>query len=64
MAVLFLNHPSTEMHFCVDFNVDGLSNFTRKQKLCLLLRSYNMIHTVDFPTRFQNHHSSTIDNIF
>jgi hypothetical protein len=33
-------------------------------KLSLLLGAYNVIHMVDFPTRFQNGHSSEIDNIF
>ena len=29
-----------------------------------LLGSFNMLHTVNFPTRLQNNHSSAIDNIF
>ena len=30
----------------------------------VLLGSFNMLHTVNFRTRFQNNHSSAIDNIF
>ena len=64
MALLSLNMPSTEILICRDFNVDYLLSCNYKQKLLLLLGAYNMMHTVDFPTRFQNGHSSAIDNIF
>jgi hypothetical protein len=64
MALLSLNNPSMEILICGDFNVHFLSNCNRKQNLSLLLGAYNMIHTVDFPTRIQNGHSSAIDNIF
>ena len=64
LALLSLNNPYMEVLLCGDFNVDYLSNCTRKQELSILLGTYNMIHTVDFPTRLQNGHSSTIDNIF
>jgi hypothetical protein len=64
MVLLSLNNPSMEILICGDFNVDYLSKCTRKQKLSLLLGAYNMIHTVDFPTRIQNGHSSAIDNTF
>jgi hypothetical protein len=64
LAVLSLNNPSTEILICGDFNVDYLSNCSHKRKLSLLLGVYNMMHRVDFPTRFQNGHSSAIENIF
>jgi endonuclease/exonuclease/phosphatase family metal-dependent hydrolase len=64
MALLSLKNPSMEILICGDFNVDYLSNCTHKQKLSLLLGAYNMIHTVDLNTRFQNGHSSATDNIF
>ena len=64
MAVFSLNKPSKEILICGDFNVDYLSRCKPKQKLSLLLFAYNMMHTVDFPTKFQNGHSSAIDNIF
>jgi hypothetical protein len=64
MALLSLNKPATEMLICGDYNVDYLLSCIHKQKLSLLLGGYNMMHTVDFPTRYQNGHSSAIDNIF
>ena len=64
MALLSLNKPATEILICGDFNVDYLLSCNHKQKLSLLLGAYNMTHTVDFPTRSQNGHSSAIDNIF
>jgi hypothetical protein len=57
MALLSLNNPSTEILIGGDFNVDYLSNYNNKQTLSLLLGAYNMLHTVDFPTSFQNGHS-------
>jgi len=62
-ALLSLDKPSMEILICGDFNVDYLLNCTQKQKLSLLLDAYNMIHTVDFPTRIQNSHFSAIDNV-
>ena len=63
MALLCLNKATMEILICGD-NVEFLLNCNHKQKLSLLLRAYNMMHTVDFPTRSQNGHSSAIDNIF
>jgi hypothetical protein len=63
-ALLSLNNQSMEILVCVDFNVAYLSNCNHKQKLSSLLGAYNMMHTVDFPTRFQNGHSSAIDSSF
>jgi endonuclease/exonuclease/phosphatase family metal-dependent hydrolase len=54
----------TEFVICGDVNIYFLSDSYRKQQLSQLLGSYNMLHTVNFPTRFQNNHSSAIDNIF
>jgi hypothetical protein len=49
---------------CGDFNVDYLLNNNRKQQLLVLLSTFNMIPTVNFPTRLQNNHASSIDNVF
>jgi hypothetical protein len=46
------------------FNVDYLLNDNQKQQLLALLTSFNMIHTVNFPTRLQNNHASAIDSVF
>lgn len=63
-ALFFLYRPSTEFLVCGDFNVDYLLNDDRKQQLSVLLSTFNMIHTVNFPTRLQNNHASAIDNVF
>jgi endonuclease/exonuclease/phosphatase family metal-dependent hydrolase len=56
--------PFTEFLICGDFNVIYLQNCNQKQQLSVLLGTFNMIHTVNFPTRVQNYHASAIDNIF
>jgi hypothetical protein len=63
-ALLFLYRPSTEFLVCGDCNVDYLLNSNKKQQLLVLLRTFNMIQTVNFPTRFQNNHASATDNVF
>jgi len=63
-ALLSLNKPSTKILICGDCNVDYLSRCNHKQKLSLLLGAYNMMHTVDFQTRFRDGHSSAIENMF
>jgi hypothetical protein len=35
-----------------------------KKKMNLLLASYNLLSTVNFPTKLQNNSSTAIDNIF
>jgi endonuclease/exonuclease/phosphatase family metal-dependent hydrolase len=49
---------------CGDFNVDYILNSNHKQQLSVLLRTFKMVHTVNFPTRFQNNHVTAIDNVF
>jgi hypothetical protein len=36
----------------------------KKRKMGLLLASFNLVSTVDFPTRLQNNPATAIDNIF
>ena len=64
LAFLSLNNPYMEVLICGDFNVDYLCNCTHKRELSILLGTYNMTHTLDFPTRLQNGHSSAIDTVF
>jgi hypothetical protein len=63
-ALLFLFKQSVELLICGDINVDYLSSSNRKQQLSLLLGTYNIMHMVDFFTRFQNCHLSATDNVF
>ena len=58
-----LHRPKTEFIICGDVNVDYLCDDIRKQQLSQLSGSYNMLHTVNFPTRFQNSFDSAIDNV-
>jgi exonuclease III len=53
-----------EFIVCGDFNIDYLTDNSRKSQLNSLLNSYNLFSTVDFPTRIQNLSKSAIDNIF
>jgi meiotically up-regulated gene 157 (Mug157) protein len=55
---------NTEIIICGDINVDYLTDSTHKQLLYLLLASYGLCSTVQFPTRIQKNSSSAIDNIF
>jgi hypothetical protein len=47
-----------------DFNVNVLTNNTRKYKIISLLGMYNLDYIVDFPTRIDTYSASSIDNIF
>ena len=60
----FLINPKTEIIICGDINVKYLINNNRRYQLSSLLNSYNLMDTVDFPTRMQHTSVSIIDNIF
>ena len=65
MALLSQNKPSTEIITCGDITAMEALMLTIYQYVTTNKRyHYNMTHTVDFPTTFQNGHSSAIDNIF
>jgi hypothetical protein len=49
---------------CGDVSVDYLIDNDRKKQLSLLLNTYNLSHTVYFPTRIQNSVGTTVDYIF
>ncbi len=53
---------NTEITICGDINVNYLTDSTHKQLLDLLLASYGLCSTVQFPTRIQKN-SSAIDNV-
>jgi hypothetical protein len=48
---------------CGYINVDYLSNSDWKLQLSLLLSTYNLLHIVNFPTRFRNSQGAACDNI-
>jgi hypothetical protein len=45
------------------FNVNYLLNSKQKRQLSVLLRTFSMIHTVNFPTILQDNHASAIDSV-
>jgi hypothetical protein len=49
---------------CGDFNINYLPDSEKKSKLDALLRTYNLIGTVNFPTRAQGNSAIANDNIF
>jgi hypothetical protein len=49
---------------CGNLKVDYFLNDNLKQQLLVLLRTFNLTHAVNFPTRIQNNHASAIDNVF
>jgi hypothetical protein len=53
---------NTEIIICGDININYLIDSTHKQLLDLLLASYGLCSTFQFPARIQN--NSVIDNIF
>jgi exonuclease III len=54
LILLSVYKPKTEFVICGDINVNYLSFSDRKLQLSQLLGTYNMIHTVNFPTRFKS----------
>jgi endonuclease/exonuclease/phosphatase family metal-dependent hydrolase len=63
-VLLLLYRPFIEFLICGDFNIDYLLNDNRKKQLSVLFNTFNIIHTVNFPTRLQKNHASAIDNVF
>jgi exonuclease III len=63
-----LNHltkPNTKFIICGDFNVNFSHVKSHKgQELDTLLATYNLISTINYPTRCTYRSNTTIDNIF
>jgi len=58
------NPTSKPIIICGDINIDYLKNTRKKNKLQTLLLSYNLISTVNFPTRCFKNSATATDNIF
>jgi exonuclease III len=56
--------PTQEYIICGDININYLPDSEKKRKLDTLLRTYNLISMVNFPTRVQGNSAIAIDNIF
>jgi exonuclease III len=59
-----LHKSKTEFVICGDINVNYITDNNWKEQLSLLLSTYNLVHTVDFPTRINRNLGTAIDNIF
>jgi hypothetical protein len=55
--------PAEEYIICGDININYLLNNEVKCKLDALLRTYNVMSTVNFPTRIQGNSATAIDNV-
>jgi hypothetical protein len=55
---------NTKLVLCGDINVNYLTDNSKKRQMDMLLASYNLSSTVNFPTRLQNNSATAIDNIF
>jgi hypothetical protein len=62
LNLLFRNNAKIVV--CGDINVNYLTNNIKKRKMDLLLASFNLVSTVNFPTQLQNNSATAIDNIF
>ena len=59
-----LYSSTQEYIICGDININYLSDSERKSRLDAVLRTYNLINIVNFPTRIQGNSATAIDNIF
>jgi hypothetical protein len=59
-----LHTSKQEFIICGDININYLPDSERKSRLDALLRTYNLIGTVNFPTRIQGNSATAIHNIF
>ena len=59
-----LHNNKVEYVICGDVNINYLENCDRRQQLDALLNTYNLIGTVNFPTRIVKVSQTAIDNIY
>jgi hypothetical protein len=62
-ALKSLYKSKIEFILCGDFNVNFLGDSGCKLQLALFMQSYNIFHTVEFPTGVGKNTSTAIDNI-
>ena len=59
-----LHNNKVEYVICGDVNINYLENCDRRKQLDALLNTYNLIGTVNFPTRIVKVSKTAIDNIY
>jgi hypothetical protein len=60
----YLYSPKSEFIICGDININYLTENNRKPQINSLLKTYNLLPTINLATRIQNSSSKAIDNIF
>lgn len=59
-----LYQPTISLVICGDFNINFLIENPTKQKLESLMKTFNLMQVVNFPTRICNNKGTLIDSIF
>jgi hypothetical protein len=59
-----LHNNKAEFIICSDVNINYLENCDRRKRLDAFLSTYNLISTVNFPTRIVKDSRTAIDNIY
>jgi hypothetical protein len=59
-----LYNPKNDLIICRDMNVNFLEESSRVKQLNALLKTFNLVTVVTFPTRICGHTSTSIDNVF
>jgi hypothetical protein len=57
----YLYTPTLDFIICGDININYLVNSARKSQLEALLKTYNVVSVVNFPTRIQQKSATAID---
>jgi hypothetical protein len=63
-ALKYVYRPKTEFLICGNVNVNYLLDSYHKAQLSTLLNTFNVTHTISFPTRIYHSKGSAINNIF
>jgi hypothetical protein len=64
LILQLLYNPKTDLVICGDINLNDLEETNRVKQLNALLKTFNLISTVTFPTRICASTSTVTDNIF
>jgi hypothetical protein len=59
-----LYSPKTDLIICRDININYLEESNRVKELNALLKNFNLVNTITFPTRICRSTNTAIDNIF
>jgi hypothetical protein len=57
-------NPKNDLIICGNMNVNYLEESSRVKQLNALLKTFNLVNVVTFPTRINGHSSMSINNVF